>query len=97
MLNTLLSTKGQVVIPKELRDARRWRAGMSLVAELCPQGVLLRPASLQLFTPTSLDAVMGSANYRGPALSPEAIEQALLADIKRRHPPAAAVRPVKSR
>ena len=95
MLNTLLSTKGQVVIPKELRDAQHWHAGMSLVAELCPQGVLLRPAIPQLFPPTTIDAVMGSANYRGPALSPVAIEQALLADVKRRHAPAAAVRPVK--
>ena len=95
MLNTVLSTKGQVVIPKELRDAQHWHAGMSLVAELCPQGVLLRPGASQLFAPTTLDAVMGSANYQGPALSAEAIEQALLADVKRRHAPAAAMRSVK--
>ena len=96
MLTTLLSTKGQVVIPKELRDARHWHAGMSLMVELCPHGVLLRPATSQLFAPTSLDAVMGSVNRRGSALSPHAIEQALLADVKRGHASAAAVRPVKS-
>ena len=90
MLTTLLSTKGQVVIPKELCDARHWHAGMSLVVELCPHGVLLRPATSQLFAPTSLDAVMGSVNYRGPALSAEAIEQARVADAKCRHRPVAA-------
>ena len=90
MLTTLLSTKGQVVIPKELRDAQQWHAGMSLVVELCPQGVLLRPDTLPLFASTRIDAVMGSVKYLGPALSAEAIEQALVSDVKRRHRPVAA-------
>ena len=90
MLTTLLSRKGQVVIPKQLRDAQHWHAGMSLVVELCPQGVLLRPIAAQLFAPTSLEAVMGSAGYRGSALSAEAIQQALAADVKSSYWPAVA-------
>ena len=33
MPETTLSSKGQVVIPKELRDARQWQVGMSLTVE----------------------------------------------------------------
>ncbi len=84
--STVLSTKGQVVIPKELREARQWHAGMSLVVEECAQGLLLRPAKLDAFAPSSLDDVMGSAGYRGAALSDEAIARALDADARRQKP-----------
>ena len=90
MLTAVLSIKGQVVIPKELRDDRQWHAGMTLLVEICPQGMLLRPIPPQLFAPTTLNAVMGSARYRGSALSAEAIKQALAADVKSSHRPAAA-------
>ena len=76
MLETTLSSKGQVVIPKELRDAHQWRVGMSLIVEAVPQGLLIRPARKPLFPPTTIEDVMGCLKYDGPALS--------LADIDRK-------------
>lgn len=80
MLSTTLSSKGQVVIPKALRDAQGWQTGMSLVVEPSPQGLLLRPGKPAVFSPTTLDEVMGCAGYQGPALSDEDIAAALLSE-----------------
>lgn len=42
MTTTRVSTKGQVVIPKELRAAHRWDAGQELIVIDTPEGVLLK-------------------------------------------------------
>ena len=39
---TVVSTKGQVILPKAIRQQRRWEAGTRLVVEDTPDGVLLR-------------------------------------------------------
>lgn len=83
MSTTTLSTRGQVVIPKELREARNWLPGMSLEVEEWPQGLLIRPAGPRLFAASTLESVMGSAMYQGPALTEDEIAQALDADIQR--------------
>ena len=80
---TTLSSRGQIVIPKELRDSRRWHAGTSFTVEEVAQGILLKPVSA--FTPSALDAVMGCTAYRGPALSQADIDAALDADVAKRH------------
>lgn len=75
---TQLSTKGQVVIPKALREARGWHAGMSLTVQEVSEGLLLRPAAQEvLFAPTTIDRVVGSARYKGPPLGERDIAQAL--------------------
>ena len=43
-LTTTLSTKGQVILPKALRDALDWKPGTRLVVENTPEGVLLKAA-----------------------------------------------------
>ena len=40
---TRLSSKGQVIIPKKLRDAYHWLAGQELVEIATDDGVLLKP------------------------------------------------------
>ncbi len=40
---TRLSTKGQVVLPKSLRSAHRWRAGTEFVVREYDGGILLMP------------------------------------------------------
>ena len=82
MSATTLSTRGQVVIPKELREARKWLPGMALEVEEWPQGLLIRPAGPSLFPPTSAESIMGSAGYQGPALSEAEIARALDADLQ---------------
>ena len=82
-LTTTLSSRGQIVIPKELRDARRWPTGTTFVVEEVAQGILLKPVSA--LTPSALDAVMGCTAYRGPAaLSQADIDATLDADVARR-------------
>lgn len=83
MATTTLSSRGQVVIPKTLRDSRHWSTGTSFVVEEVPQGVLLKPMST--FAHTRLDDVMGCAGYSGPALSRADIEVALDSDVRRRY------------
>jgi AbrB family looped-hinge helix DNA binding protein len=63
MQTTRLSSKGQIVLPKSLRDARRWRPGTEFVLEETPAGILLRPA--KPFPPTTFEQVEGRLKYRG--------------------------------
>ncbi len=84
MLSTTLSSKGQVVIPKELRDARQWHAGMSLTVEQVPQGLLIRPVKKPLFPVTTIEEVMGCARYAGPKLSEAEIAKRLKAAAVRK-------------
>ena len=46
MHTTVLSSKGQIIIPKALRVARRWGPGTQLEVHDTPEGVLLRPATV---------------------------------------------------
>ncbi len=55
MLTTKLSSKGQVIIPKEIRSRHHWEPGQELQAIDTDDGILLRPASP--FPETSLKEV----------------------------------------
>lgn len=60
---TRLSSKGQIVIPKALRNAHRWEAGQEFIAIDTGDGILLKPKNP--FPETDLEAVAGCLNYRG--------------------------------
>ena len=83
MSATVLSTKGQVILPKAIRESKGWDAGQKLVVEETRDGILLRPASP--FPPTEPADVFGSLSHHGKHLSDEDIEKALRAAAKRRH------------
>ena len=38
------STKGQVILPKAVREQRHWTAGTRLIVEDTEEGVVLKPA-----------------------------------------------------
>jgi AbrB family looped-hinge helix DNA binding protein len=80
-LTTTVSTKGQVILPKAVRDSRRWKAGTRLMVEETSDGVLLR--QVPLFPPTTIDEVFGSAKYGGPTKSIEEMDEAVLAEARR--------------
>ena len=80
---TVVSTKGQVILPKTIRDGKGWRAGQQLVVEETRDGVLLRAASP--FAPTRPEDVFGSLSHHGKRLSDRDIEKALRAAAKRRY------------
>lgn len=67
-----LSSKGQIVIPKPIRDAHRWKAGTRLVVEESGDGILIRPA--HAFPETSLEQGLGCTGYRGPTISLDKME-----------------------
>ena len=81
-LTTRVSTKGQVILPKSIRTARRWHPGTELVVEDVEGGVLLRPAPL--FARTEISDVIGSLPYSGPPKTASEIEASLAAEAKRR-------------
>jgi len=80
MTTTQLSSKGQVIIPKAVRESHHWRPGQSLEVIVTPDGVLLR--SKPPFTPTTLDEVAGSLPYSGPAVSLDEMEQAIAEGVR---------------
>jgi AbrB family looped-hinge helix DNA binding protein len=81
---TKLSTKGQVVLPKEVRRRLNWEPGDELVVEETRDGVLLKRAPL--FEPTRLEDVAGCLHRPGMrALSVEEMDAAIEAEIRRQH------------
>ena len=80
---TVVSTKGQVILPKAVRDHQQWGVGTRLVVEETAEGVLLRP--LPAFARTELSAVAGRLTYAGAPKSVEDMDSAVVAEAKRRH------------
>jgi AbrB family looped-hinge helix DNA binding protein len=80
---TIVSTKGQVILPKAIRQQRRWGAGTRLVVEDTPEGVLLKPAPL--FPTTKPKDVFASLPHRGAAKSLEEMDAGIAAEARRRN------------
>ena len=80
---TTLSSKGQVILPKAVREARRLKSGERFAVEDRPEGILLRP--LKPFPKTSHADVFGCLRYRGKAKSVAEMKEGLLAEARRRH------------
>ncbi|MEA3016641.1 MAG: hypothetical protein QOI38_1363 [Sphingomonadales bacterium] len=81
-LTTTVSTKGQVILPKGIREHRRWEAGTKLVVEDTAEGVLLKAAPL--FAPTEISEVFGSLPVAGKARTVEEMKEAVAAEARRR-------------
>lgn len=75
METTRLSSKGQIILPKSVRESHHWSAGMEFVIEDTPDGVMLRPA--KPFSPTCLRDVIGCTAYAGSAKTLEEMESAI--------------------
>ena len=82
-LTTTVSTKGQVILPKAIRRALRWEAGMRLVVENTLEGVLLKP--MPVFVETRTEDVFGRLACNGAPKSLAEMEAGVLAEAKRRH------------
>lgn len=82
-LNTTISTKGQVILPKVIREQLRWAAGTRLVVQETAEGVLLRPAPA--FAPTRPQDVFASLPHSGPAKTLKEMEDGILAEARLRH------------
>ena len=82
MATTQLSSKGQVVIPKSVRQAHQWRAGTKFVVEEMSGGILIRP--LQAFPPTTLAEGIGCTEYRGSARTVKEMREGVDRKIRQR-------------
>jgi len=75
METTKLSSKGQIIIPKWLRDANQWKPGTEFVIINTGSGVLFKPS--QPFPATTLEEVVGCLPYDGPPHTVEEMNEAI--------------------
>jgi AbrB family looped-hinge helix DNA binding protein len=81
-LTTTVSTKGQVILPKAIREQREWLAGTRLVVEDTEAGVLLRREPL--FPSTRVQDVFGALKTERPAKTVAEMDAAVAAEARRR-------------
>ena len=72
MALTRLSTKGQVVLPKEIRESLGLAPGAELEVEVLDGSVVLRPIRR-----TTVDDILGMLAWSGPARTIEEMEAAI--------------------
>lgn len=66
MPTTQLSSRGQVVLPKQVREAHHWAPGQEFEIVETEDGILLRPRSP--FPETTFEEVRGVTDYDGPRI-----------------------------
>lgn len=81
---TRLSTKGQMILPKAIRDLRQWDAGTELTVIDTPDGVLLNAAK-PLFPRKTIKEVAGMLKYDGPTRTIEEMNEAIAMAVRERH------------
>jgi AbrB family looped-hinge helix DNA binding protein len=82
MASTKLSSKGQIVIPREVRESHRWREGMEFTIEEREGGILLRPK--RRLHASRIEDLVGSLRHEGPPMTLEDMDAAVLAEARRR-------------
>jgi AbrB family looped-hinge helix DNA binding protein len=75
MPTTTLSTKGQIVIPKEVRRRQGWVPGSTIELEELDDGVVLRLS--HRFPRTTMSDLLGCVTYAGPAKTLEEMDQGI--------------------
>jgi AbrB family looped-hinge helix DNA binding protein len=79
----VVSPKGQVVLPKTMRERKQWPAGTRLVIEDTGEGLLLKAAPL--FPATRSEDVFASLRVKGPARSVAEMDAGIEREMRRRH------------
>ena len=82
METTRLSTKGQIVLPKNIRASRAWAPGTEFTIEETEDGILLRPSSP--FPLTGLDEVAGCLRSKRKAKTIGQMQGAIEREVRRR-------------
>jgi AbrB family looped-hinge helix DNA binding protein len=80
---TRLSTKGQIILPKAIRDSKAWVPGTEFTVEASGNGILLRPAGR--FPSTELDQVAGCLHSGHTPKTLAEMRDALGRQVTRRH------------
>jgi AbrB family looped-hinge helix DNA binding protein len=82
MQTTRLSSKGQIILPKSIRDEHRWKPGTEFSVEPAGDGVLLRPVKSAAHS--RLEEVAGCLRVTGPAHTTAEMDAAVVAELRRR-------------
>lgn len=83
MATTRLSTKGQIIVPKDIRVSRAWGPGTEFTIEELRDGILLRPAVR--FPETDLGQVTGCLRSERKSKTPAQMRTAIRREVMRRH------------
>jgi AbrB family looped-hinge helix DNA binding protein len=83
MQTTRLSTKGQIVLSKDIRTAHAWGPGTEFIVEETADGILLRPAGR--FPRTDLDQVAGCLPSKRRPKTLAQMRTAAADEVVRRH------------
>lgn len=82
MQTTHVSSKGQVIIPKSIRDVYQLNAGQELEVEIVTQGILLKIKNKH--PKSTLQNLIGCTGYQGDAKTlaemEASIQQGVIAD-----------------
>ena len=81
MATTRMSSKGQVIIPRAVRKAHHWEAGLELIVIDTGDGVLLRPKSP--FSATDVGEVAGLLRAKVEPKTDEQISAAIKRGVRR--------------
>jgi AbrB family looped-hinge helix DNA binding protein len=82
MATTRLSSKGQIILPKAVRNSHHWAPGTDFSVEDTGDGVLLRP--LKTAQPTRLDDVVGCLRVKGRARTIKEMDAAVGREVRAR-------------
>ena len=82
METTRLSSKGQIILPKTVRDMHHWAPGTDFSVEDTGDGVVLRP--IKTGQPSRLDDLVGSLRVKGSARTIEEMDAAIDAELRDR-------------
>ena len=83
MKTTRLSTKGQIILPKNIRTSRAWAPGTEFTVEETGDGILLRAAGR--FPRADLDQVAGCLRSKRKSKTPAQMRTAIRREVIRRH------------
>src|ERR1700694_5979014 len=83
METTRLSTKGQIILPKNIRVSRAWGPGTEFTVEETGEGILLRPFAR--FPAADLDEVAGCLRSKRKPRTLARMHTAIKREVIRRH------------
>jgi AbrB family looped-hinge helix DNA binding protein len=84
-MRTRLSTKGQLIIPKAIRERHDWSPGVELDVQDRGDALVIRLAKPG--PETTFEDLAGCTGYRGPARSLEEMEAAIARGARRQAGP----------
>jgi AbrB family looped-hinge helix DNA binding protein len=80
-MQTTLSSKGQIVIPRQIRQNHGWHTGVSFTIIDKDNTLILQPISTK--TTTKLEDVIGCAGYLGKKKSLTQMDAGILEEAKK--------------